>query len=78
MQNYPEVYSLDKSLAILDKYKNDLTIEQYSNIKSNICGHAIENMFANEKDILNCIRVEKKEATANEIITQYKKEWKIL
>ena len=30
---YPEVYTLAESLAILDKYKDDLTEEQFNNIK---------------------------------------------
>ena len=29
MQKYPEVYSLEKSLAILEKYKDELSAEQY-------------------------------------------------
>ncbi len=27
MQKYPEVYSLEKSLAILEKYKDELSVE---------------------------------------------------
>ncbi|MBR2149483.1 MAG: hypothetical protein IJ965_08685 [Campylobacter sp.] len=75
MNKYPEVYSLEESLAILDKYKDDLTKEQYRAIKSTICGHAIENMFANERDIINMIKIAKNEKTADEIIAEYKKEW---
>ncbi|WP_086226667.1 MULTISPECIES: hypothetical protein [Campylobacter] len=72
---YPEVHSLKESLAILDKYKDDLTKEQYEQIKSTICGHAIENMFANERNIINMIKIAKNEKTADEIIAEYKKEW---
>ena len=72
---YPEVHSLKESLAILDKYKDDLTKEQYRAIRSTICGHAIENMFANEEDIINLIKVDKQEKTPDEIIAEYKKEW---
>ena len=72
---YPEVYSLEESLAILDKYKDDLTKEQYEQNKSIICGFAIENMFANEEDIINLIKVDKQEKTPDEIIAEYKKEW---
>ena len=72
---YPEVYSLKESLAILDKYKDDLTKKQYEAIRSTICGHAIENMFANERDIINMIKIAKNEKTADEIIAEYKKEW---
>ncbi|WP_162165553.1 hypothetical protein [Campylobacter fetus] len=75
---YPEVHSLDESLAILNKYKHELTKEQYSSINSTVHNFAIENMYANERDILNMIRVQKKEITADEIIAQYKKEWGVL
>ncbi|EAK5483652.1 hypothetical protein CYU00_09105 [Campylobacter coli] len=56
-KQYPEVHSLEESLAILKKYKDDLTKEQYEQNKSIICGFAIENMFANEEDIINLIKV---------------------
>ncbi|CUU91006.1 Uncharacterised protein [Campylobacter hyointestinalis subsp. hyointestinalis] len=74
---YPEVHSLEESLSILKKYKDDLTKEQYDGIKSTICGHAIENMFANEKDVIDMIKIAKNEANADEIIAEYKKEWGI-
>ncbi|MFY9072888.1 hypothetical protein [Aliarcobacter butzleri] len=75
---YPEVYTLAESLAILDKYKDDLTQEQFNNIKSVISSFAIESMYLNEKDILDGIKIQKGEATADELITQYKKEWGII
>ncbi|MCT7618164.1 hypothetical protein N5U05_10485 [Aliarcobacter butzleri] len=75
---YPEVYTLAESLAILDKYKSDLTDEQFNNIKSVISSFAIESMYLNEKDILDGIKIQKGEATADELITQYKKEWGII
>ena len=75
MNKYPEVHSLEESLAILDKYKDDLTKKQYEAIRSTICGHAIENMFANERDIIDMIKIAKNEKTADEIIAEYKKEW---
>ncbi|MDD5785854.1 hypothetical protein [Campylobacter lanienae] len=74
---YPEVHSLKESLAILDKYKDDLTKEQYEQNKSIICGFAIENMFANEEDIINLIKVDKQEKTPDEIIAKYKKKWSV-
>ena len=49
MQKYPEAYSLEKSLAILEKYKDELSAEQYEQNRSIICNHAIEGMFANSK-----------------------------
>ena len=60
---------------VLDKYKDELTKEQYEQNKSIICGFAIENMFANEEDIINLIKVDKQEKTPDEIIAEYKKEW---
>ncbi|WP_438283414.1 hypothetical protein [Campylobacter coli] len=74
-KQYPEVHSLEESLAILKKYKDDLTKEQYEAIRSNIGNFAIEDMFLNEKDIINLIKVDKQEKTPDEIIAEYKKEW---
>lgn len=51
-KQYPEVHNLEESLTILEKYKGDLTKEQYEQNKSIICGFATKNMFANEENIL--------------------------
>ncbi|MCT7611528.1 hypothetical protein N5U14_11840 [Aliarcobacter butzleri] len=75
---YPEVYTLAESLAILDKYKDDLTDEQFNNIKSVISSFAIESMYLNEKDILDGIKIQKGEATADELIANQKRNWGIL
>ncbi|MEV9547049.1 hypothetical protein [Aliarcobacter butzleri] len=75
---YPEVYTLAESLAILDKYKSDLTDEQFNNIKSVISSFAIESMYLNEKDILDGIKIQKGEATADELIANQKRNWGIL
>lgn len=75
---YPEVYTLAESLAILDKYKDDLTEEQFNNIKSVISSFAIEGMYLNEKDILDGIKIQKGEATADELIANQKRNWGIL
>ncbi|MFW2600365.1 hypothetical protein [Aliarcobacter butzleri] len=75
---YPEVYTLVESLAILDKYKDDLTQEQFNNIKSVISSFAIESMYLNEKDILDGIKIQKGEATADELIANQKRNWGIL
>ena len=72
---YPQVYSLEESLSILDKYANELTQEQYDNIKSVICGFAIESMYLNEEDILNGIEIQTARKTAEEITQQYKAQW---
>lgn len=74
-KQYPEVHNLEESLTILEKYKGDLAKEQYEQNKSIICEFAIENMFANEEDIINLIKVDRQEKTPDEIIAEYKKEW---
>lgn len=74
---YPEVYSLAESLDILDKYKSDLTDEQYKQNKSVISSFAIESMYLNEKNILNLIQIDNG-ANPNELITKQKRNWGIL
>ena len=73
--NYPEVHSLEESLAILDKYKEQLTQKQFMAIKSNIHNFAHENMYLNEEDIIGNIKIIKGEATSDELIAELKKEW---
>ena len=75
---YPEVHSLEESLAILDKYKDQMTDKQYRQNRSIIANHAIENMYANEQDIINLLQVDKGEKTPNQIIAEYKREWGVL
>lgn len=50
-KSYPEVHSLEESLKILKKYKNEVTQEQYEQNKSIIGNHAIESIYLNEYDI---------------------------
>ncbi len=73
---YPEVYSLAESLAILDRYKSDLTDEQYQQNKSVISSFAIENMYLNEKDILNLIKIDNG-VNPNELIKEILKSWNV-
>lgn len=77
MTTYPEVYSLAESLDILDKYKSDLTDEQYKQNKSVISSFAIESMYLNEKNILNLIQIDNG-VNPNELITKQKRNWGIL
>ncbi|RAX56218.1 hypothetical protein CCZ01_09750 [Helicobacter monodelphidis] len=72
MQKYPEVYSLEESLAILDKYKDRLNEEQYNAIKSVVCGHAIEDIYANEGDIILLVRKSIYNLSADEILKEYR------
>lgn len=73
---YPEVYSLAESLAILDKYKSELTEEQYQQNKSVISSFAIENMYLNEKNILNLIKVDNG-ANPKELIKELLSSWNV-
>ena len=57
MQEYPEVYSLEESLAILKKQKSELTREQYESVNSTIRGFAIEDMYLNERDIKDLVAI---------------------
>lgn len=76
-KEYPEVHSLEESLAILNKYKKDLTQEQYDSIRSNIGNHAIEDMYLNERNILDSIKIQTKQATYEELLQEHLKEWKL-
>lgn len=75
---YPEVNSLEESLAMLKKHKSELNKEQYDRIVSVISGHAIEGQFANEKDIITLVKIEKGETTADREIQKLKQEWGVL
>ncbi|EAI9929508.1 hypothetical protein C5535_08315 [Campylobacter jejuni] len=71
-KQYPEVHSLEESLAILKKYKDDLTKEQYEGIKSTICGHAIESIYCNELTIQLLVKKNVFGLSADEILAEYK------
>jgi len=76
--SYPEVHSIEESLAILDKYKDKLTPAQYKAICSNIGNFAIENMYLNEQDIIRNIQIEQGKKSANELIEEQKRAWGLL
>ncbi|HEB9287708.1 TPA: hypothetical protein RZK16_001359 [Campylobacter coli] len=65
-------YNQRKSLAILQKYKDDVSKKDYEEIKSTICGHAIEDMFANEEDIIMLVKMSAYNLSSDEIIAEYK------
>ncbi|HEB7537082.1 TPA: hypothetical protein RZH73_001657 [Campylobacter coli] len=71
-KQYPEVHSLEESLAILQKYKDDLTKEQYESIKSVICGHAIESIYCNELTIQLLVKKNVYGLSDDEILAEYK------
>ncbi|CUU74959.1 hypothetical protein [Campylobacter hyointestinalis] len=72
-------HPLYKSLDILNKYKNELTKEQFDSISSIIYGFAIdENIYLNEQDIIDTIKGYKHREMAHKIIAQYKDELGVL
>ncbi|EHM1375693.1 hypothetical protein KFS39_001869 [Campylobacter jejuni] len=71
-KQYPEVHSLEESLAILKKYKDDVSKEDYEGIKSVISNHAIESIYMNELDIIAMIKQSALKLSADEIIAEYK------
>ncbi|RDU60563.1 hypothetical protein [Helicobacter marmotae] len=76
--SYPEVHSLEGSLAILESYRDNLTDVEYKNIHSNICNFAIEDMHLNELDIIHNIQIITNKRTADEIIAHHKSQWGLL
>lgn len=50
-----EVSSLEESLKILEKYKDQISDKSYKNIRSTIGSYAIENIYVNEKNIIDMI-----------------------
>ncbi len=65
----------EESYGYLDKYKNELSKESFERIKQTIGSQAIEDMFSTLESVENMVKMEKGEATADEIIWEYKKEW---
>jgi tRNA(Ile2) C34 agmatinyltransferase TiaS len=68
-----------QSIAYLDKYKDEISQEAYDRILWVIGNQALEDMFADEQDIKDLIRVEKGELTTDEMVEEikqrYKKKW---
>lgn len=64
-----------QSYNYLEKYRGELSEEAYERIKQTIGTQAIEDMFSTLESVENMVRIEKGEATADEIISEYKKEW---
>ena len=71
-----------QSIAILDKYKDEISQEAYERILYVIGTQAIEDMFPDERSIKNLIRVEKGEITTDKLVEEikqrYQKEWGVL
>lgn len=69
---YSEVYSLEESLEILKKYKNEINKDNYDSIVSVISGHAIESIYANERDIVLLVDMAKNNLSTDEAIKRAK------
>jgi hypothetical protein len=66
-----------QSIDILDKYKDRLSSQEYQDILWVIGNQALEDIFADEEDITNMIRLQKGEVTSKELIVEYQKRWKV-
>ncbi len=68
-----------QSIAILDKYKDEISQEAYDRILYVIGTQAIEDMFMDEQGVKNLIRVEKGEISTDKLVeeikSRYQKEW---
>ncbi len=64
-----------QSIAYLDKYKDQISQEAYDRILWVIGTQAIEDIFPNEQDIKDLIRVENGEITTDELVEEYKRKW---
>ncbi len=68
-----------QSIAILDKYKDEISQESYNRILWVIGTQAIEDMFMDEQGVKNLIRVERGEISTAQLVEEiklrYQKEW---
>jgi hypothetical protein len=60
--------SREESIAILDRYRDDLSMEEYGWIYSSIATHAIEGMYLGEREIVVAAAHLRDEITADEIL----------
>ena len=67
-KEYPAVNSRAESLQILERYKSELTTEEYETILNSLCSHALENFYLNEKEILLSIAQLRNEITVDKIV----------
>jgi len=71
-QEYPVAHSKAESIAILERYKPELSIEEYNTILDSLCNLAFEGFYLDEKDILFSIAQLRDEITLEEIVEQAK------
>ncbi len=66
--DYPQTYSKTEAIQILERYKLDLSTQEYNTILNSLCSHALESIYLNEKDILLSIAQLRNEITLDEIV----------
>ena len=64
-----------KSVAILNKYKDEISKELYEQILWVIGNQAIEDMFLDEDDIKALIKQGRGELSADELVSKFKRKW---
>ena len=68
-----------QSIAILDRYKDQISQEAYDRILWVIGNQALEDMFMDEQGVKDLIRVENGEITTDELVEEikqrYQKKW---
>ena len=67
-KEYPAVNSRAESLQVLERYKSELTSDEYETILNSLCSHALENFYLNEKEILLSIAQLRNEISVEEIV----------
>jgi len=55
----------------LNKYKDEISKEEYERIENTIGSQAIEDMFLTENEVYNLVRMEKGEISADELVAEY-------
>ncbi|AII14001.1 hypothetical protein CIG1485E_0123 [Campylobacter iguaniorum] len=66
---------LEESLLILEKYRNEITTEQYQQNRSIIYNYALDGRYMDEEGVVVLIEIDKKSkmTTWNDLIAKYKK-----
>lgn len=81
VRNAPEVHSLEESLSILEKYRDQIPSYSYGIAASIIKNNALENLYLNETAITAILvcnsykTVEEKEKFIEEYVKEIKKEY---
>ena len=70
--NYPKSNSKEESLAILQRYRADLTESEYQAVLDSLCSHAIEGIYFSEEHILLAISNLKNELPVSKIVDRLK------